>query len=237
MALAYRVTYQLDSGEVHDDQHPLLLAATPIQTLAPIRAPNNYRGQHHITGLHYSPNTGHLHAFESRLEQSALLRIDFELRPQAIATQPFALLYDDQGKRRGHIPDILVGRTHTRPLVIDVNPKVFVEKNAGPFSALRDACAEMGWDYAIWTEPNRAYASNLAFLYGYYRPLPGAASVTAALLDRLTPGPLPLADLEADLGSPCLIRPILFHLLWTKMIHADLLRPLTDSTLINREAA
>ncbi|WP_210328700.1 hypothetical protein, partial [Campylobacter sp. 2018MI34] len=65
----YRVTYRVRSGETHDDQHPLLLAGTPIDTLEPIRPPNNYRGQRHITGLHYSPSTGLHHAFESRLEQ------------------------------------------------------------------------------------------------------------------------------------------------------------------------
>nr|WP_256487977.1 TnsA-like heteromeric transposase endonuclease subunit [Deinococcus sp. HSC-46F16] len=214
-----------------------MLAGTPIDTLEPIRPPNNYKGQRHITGLHHSPVTGRHHPFESRLEQGALIRIDFELRPQAIATQPFALLYDDGGKRRGHIPDILLERQGQRPLVIDVKPGAFVGKNARPFGALRDACAEIGWDYAIWTEPDPVYASNLSFLFGYHRPPPGLTPVTEALLTRLASGPLPLTEVVAELGLPSLTRPVLFHLLWARAIHTDLHRRLTDDSLLRLEAA
>lgn len=233
----YRVTYRISNGTTYEDQHPLLLAETPIDTLEPIRPPNNYRGQRHITGLYYSPVTGQHHVFESRLEQSALIRIDFELRPQAIATQPFALLYDEGGKRRGHIPDILLDLEGQRPLVIDVKPKAFVEKNARPFGALRDACAEMGWDYAIWTEPDPVYASNLSFLFGYHRPPPSLAPVTEVLLARLALGSLSLVEVVADLGLSSLTRPVLFHLLWTRAIHTDLYHRLTDDSVLHIGAA
>ncbi len=229
----YRVTYRQSSGETLDNQHLLLLAATPIDTLAPIRPPNNYRGQRHITGLHYSPTTGLHHAFESRLEQSALIRIDFEIQPKALATQPFALLYDDQGKRRGHIPDVLIDRQGDRPLVIDVKPKAFVQNNIRPFSALQDACTSIGWDYAIWTELDPTYASNIAFLYGYHRPLPHLTPIVELILDRLTSGPILLIQITDGLGALALVRPLLFHLMWKRVIYFDPYLPLKHNTLIS----
>lgn len=235
MAPPYRVNYQDNNGEIFADQHPLLLANTPIESLVPIRSPNNRRGQQHITGLHYSPATRLHHAFESRLEQKALIRSDFELRPQAIATQPFSLIYDDDGTQRTHVPDILIGLTTTRPLVIDVKPKVFVERNAVPFGAMRNACAEIGWDYAIWTESEPAYEHNLSFLYGYFRQPAGCDHITDSILTQLAQGPRSLNELETHLGPPCRARPVLFHLLWNKQIHADLSRPLTDHTLLHGE--
>lgn len=139
MSHDYRVTFSLGNDDIRHEQYPFILAGIPIEALHPIRRPNNYHGQRHITGLHFSHVTALHHTFESRLEQSALIRIDFELNPLALATQPFALLYTDKEKRRGHIPDILVSREDGSSIVIDVKPKAFVSRNAKPFSAVRDA--------------------------------------------------------------------------------------------------
>ncbi|MBZ9753632.1 TnsA-like heteromeric transposase endonuclease subunit [Deinococcus sp. HMF7604] len=233
MSIRYRTTFQLRSGQIHDGTPLLLLAHTAIGSLAPIRQPNNFKGQKHITGLYYSPTTGRQHAFESRLEQKALTRVDFELSPQAIATQPFALLYDDGDKRRGHIPDILVQLQDARPLVIDVKPKAFVEMNKVPFSAMREACNEIGWTYAIWTEMHPTYWHNLSFLYGYHRHSSELAVFAETLVNRLQDGPLTIRQVLEDFVSPSLVRTTLFHLMWRRRIQANLAERLHDDAVLH----
>jgi hypothetical protein len=230
LSLPYRATYQFSSGQLYEAVPLTLLAHADIGSLAPIREPNNFKGQKHITGLHYSPSTGRHHKFESRLEQTALIRADFELTIEAIATQPFALLYEAEGKRRGHIPDILVKLRNGKPLLIDVKPKAFVDRNAVPFAAMQDACSEMGWSYHIWTEPQAPYARNLAFLYGYHRPDPSMNRFTAFLLSQLAAGSRTIGQLLTDVTPLPLARPALFHLMWTRDIQADLTRALHEDT-------
>lgn len=237
MPSPYRATYHLSSGQLHEAVPLPLLAHADIGSLAPIREPNNFKGQKHLTGLHYSPSTGLHHKVESRLEQSALIRAEFELQIGAIATQPFALLYEADGKRRGHIPDVLLQVKSGKPLLIDVKPKAFVERNAVPFAAMQGACSEMGWTYHIWTEPHPAYARNLSFLYGYHRPQPGMDRFTEVFLTRLGKGTCTIRQVLTEITPPALARPALFHLMWTRQVHADLTRPMSDDTVLHVRAA
>ena len=96
----------------------------------------------------------------------------------------------------------------------------------------RDACESVGWGYRLAGEIDRVRVANLRWLAGYrhrrYGQPPGLAAAVAGAYE--VPGPL-LAQ-AASAGDPVAVLPVVFHLLWTGLLAADLSRVLHDGTVV-----
>ncbi|GAA5513115.1 hypothetical protein Dcar01_01841 [Deinococcus carri] len=229
---SYRVALQRSDGSVLPDAPLTALLHTPVASLAPWRESQNYPGQRHLTGLAYLARSGQHVPFESRLEQFALTRLDHDPATVRVAAQPFLLTWEVEGKVVGHVPDFLVERRRQGPLVLDIKPKAFVDRpdTACAFAATREACDRLSWNYAVWTEPSRPFLHNLRWLSAHHRP-PFEHEVYAPLLRALLQdSPRTIGELVGALDPECLVRPVLFHLMWRREVLADLEVLLDDFT-------
>jgi hypothetical protein len=95
------------------------------------------------------------------------------------------------------------------------------------------ACDALGWEHRVLGEPDPVATRNLYWLKGYSAPPPFLTEYAPQLLQRgATPQQLQL--LVADAGPSALVRPVLFHLLWTRALAADLSVYLSQLTLVRR---
>lgn len=231
---SYRVALRRSDGSVLPDAPLSALLHTPAASLAPWRESQNHPGQRHLTGQAYLGRTGEHVPFESRLEESALIRLDHDPDLTWVVAQPFLLTWEDGGQVVGHVPDFLAERRRQAPQVIDVKPRALVDHphNARAFAATREACARLGWSYAVWTEPAPAFRDNLRWLSAYHRT-PFEFQVYAPLLRTLLQGgPRAIGDLVGTLDPAALVRPALFHLMWRREVLTDLEVLLDDHTLV-----
>lgn len=221
---SYRVALQRSDGLVLQDAPLTALLETPVAHLTPWREVNNHPGQMNLTGLHYLAKTGEHVPYESRLEQFALQRLDHDPTVVRVAAQPFLLRWMDGEETLGHVPDFLVERVRRPHLLVDVKPHAFVDTpdNRTAFTATRDACERVGWEYAVWSEPTETYLLNLRWLAAYFRTPYNHDVYRPALLNLLRNGPRPIGELVTALEPECLVRPSLYHLLWCREVLADL---------------
>lgn len=84
------------------------VAAVAFEPVAPVRSFPVYRGQRNNTGLWWSATVGGHVGFESWLERDHLTLLDFDPAVAGMASQPFWLSWDDDGRRRSHAPDFFV---------------------------------------------------------------------------------------------------------------------------------
>lgn len=233
MGAAAAVTLRTSSGELLSE-HPLsVLAHLRSDDLAPVRSPIAYKGQRHLPGYLWMSTLGRLVFYESRLEMVVLMQLDFELPLQAVVEQPFVLHYRSNGRTYRHTPDYLVWPRGGRPLLVNVKPKRFMlhERSQRAFFVCWDTCASLGWDYTTQCEPEPVRHANLSWLVGFRRRPPRFEQYSLELMERAVE-PLPIGELVKAVGTAALVRPVLFHLLWTKRLSFDLNERLSDTTLV-----
>lgn len=199
----------------------------------PVRRFPAHRQQLSMPGLYWFAKTGRHVPYESRLEMSVLVELDFILDVTAIAAQPFRIEYRRNGKVLHHVPDFLVLLRSEVHRVIDVKPADKITKPANQlvFDATRMACREAGWDYVVATGLEPVAGANLLWLAGYRRRPADPFGYESLLLDRCD-HPTPFVDLVASVGPPALVRPVLFHLLWRQELTFDRATPLSGGTLV-----
>jgi hypothetical protein len=83
--------------------HPSV-ADAGIVTGRPVRKPGRWRGQGNYPGKHWFASSGLHVPFESMLERSALIRIDYATDVVAIAAQPMRIYFGTGGYT---VPDFL----------------------------------------------------------------------------------------------------------------------------------
>lgn len=230
----YRVSFRRGDGVVIEEGAPDLLRETPITVLTPWRLPNNHRGQNHQTGLQYLVRSQSHVPFESRLEQFAVQRLGFDPAVLHVAAQPFLLTWTHENRRVGHVPDLLALRLGQPPLLIDVKPRAFVmqEPNQVAFSATAAFARGLGWEYAVWSEPSTTYLLNLRYLEGFWRVPVDLDVLQPALLALVRRAPRTIGELAGALEPECLVRPVLFHLLWSRELTTDLELMLDDHRIL-----
>lgn len=204
-----------------------------LEESPPVRRFPAHRRQHHTPGFYWFSTTGRHIPYESRLEMSVLVELDFTLDVMDVAAQPFRLAYRRNGKIVHHMPDFFVLMRSGLRQVIDVKPADRVERpaNLAVFDVTRTACREAGWDYVVATGPEGALWANLSWLAGYRRPPADPFGYESVLLSRCN-RPTPFVELIASVGPAALVRPALFHLLWRRELTVDLARPLAGHTLV-----
>lgn len=193
-----------------------------FEAVLPARTFPVYRSQRSFSGWWWTATTsGHV-GYESWLERSALIRLDFDVRVVGIASQPFWLSWFDGWRVRRHAPDYFARMADGTAMVVDVRADDRIEpKDVEAFAATAAACAEIGWVFRRVGEVSPVREANLRWLAGYRHPRcfrPEIAQRLRAVFAE--PGPL-FAGADA-VGDRLGVLPVLFHLLWRQVLVADL---------------
>lgn len=94
------------------------------------------------------------------------------------------------------------------------------------------ACASVGWAFRRVGNPGPVLTANVRRLAGYRHPRCSDRAV-AALLVQAFAQPAPLLEGVQAVGDPIAVLPVVCHLLWTRVLQADLgTAPLGRSSLI-----
>lgn len=204
----------------------------------PVRGFRWRRGQRHLPGLWWSATTGSHVGYESWLERDHVMLLDFEPRVAAIGAQPFWLRWrDDAGRLRRHAPDLFARMADGSAVVIDVRPDDRIgPRDAEAFDATRRACELAGWGFRRVGVPDPVRVANVAWLARYRHRRCGSPDVGRLLLKAFA-DPAPLMAGAAAAGDPLAVLPVLFHLMWRRVLVADLAVRLTAETLVGADPA
>jgi hypothetical protein len=161
------------------------------------------------------------------------MMLDFDTQVTGFSSQPFWLRWRDGKRARRHAPDFFARRADGAGIVIDVRPDGLVDEAAAEsFAATGRACAEAGWEFRRTGGPPPVLAANVRWLAGYRHPRclrPAVAETLAGVLRE----PVPLLAAAEAAGDPVAVLPVLYHLMWRKVIAADLTaEPLGPRTVI-----
>lgn len=202
-----------------------------FETTLQARERKRFHGLKNKRGWYYFATTRDMKWCESRFEMKALRDLDFDRQVVAIAVQPFVLHFRDTEGRAEHTPDVFARLAHGGAKVVDIRPKPFAAKPdfVRKCAAMKVACRAVGWSFEVVEEFHPVLDANIDWLAGYRHELVDPHGVTPAILDACTT-PQPIGALVAAFPSPALTRSVLFHLLWTGQLSADLCRPLRDTT-------
>jgi hypothetical protein len=229
------VTVRTNADEWIERRELSLLAAYAPGELLPVREPDAYQGQTHIPGFFWMSRLRRLVWYESRLEMVALKMLDFDPLLVDVLPQPFILHYRVDGKAYRHIPDYLVWRSkEPHRHVVNVKPRKSVDKptNQRAFTACAEACSALNWSYTTQSEPPRVFLANLNWLAGYRRKPPGFAALCERMIESAATQPT-IDELLAGIGEDAArARPILFYLIWNRMLEVDMLELLSDSSKV-----
>lgn len=172
--------------------------------------------------------------YESWLERDHLMLFDFDPLVTAVASQPFQLSWSGpDGKRVRHTPDFFVRRADGTALVVDVRPDEQIgPRDAMKFAATAEACEFVGWDFARVGAPDSVLMENVRWLAGYRHPRVHCPQVAARLVEVFGEGASLLAGARR-VGDQVAVLPVLFHLLWQRVLAVDLCAgPLSASTRV-----
>ena len=208
-----------------------------FEDVQPVRDFPSYRGQRDFPGLYWSATTGRHVGFESWLERDHAMLLDFDPYVTGFASQPFWLCWRDETTRKGrsHAPDYFARAVDGTGLVVDCRPVDRVDdRSAVAFAVTRQVCEAVGWAYRLVGALDPVRVANLRWLAGYRHPRHAAADGTVAAVRAAFAVPSPLMAQAATVGDPIEVLPVVFHLLWSGVLGADLSRPLGDLTLVER---
>jgi hypothetical protein len=199
----------------------------------PVREFPAYRGQRHFSGLWWAATTGGHVGFESWLERDQVMMLDFRPEVVAFSSQPFWLVWPEAERVRRHAPDYFARLRDGTGVVIDVRADDQIPaEDAEAFAAAGSACSAVGWDYQRVGVVDAVLAANVRWLSGY-RHSRCFERERAALLEEAFTGPCPLWEGARAVGDPIAVLPVLFHLLWTGVLVADLgSAPLSDASMV-----
>lgn len=129
---------------------------------------------------------------------------------------------DVDGVGHRHAPDFFARMADGTGVVVDVRPDERVTAEAeDSFAVTAQACEVAGWGFRRVGRVEPFLAANVRWLSGYRHPRCGNPDVGRDLLDAFGQA-RELGDGVADVGDPIAVLPVLFHLLWTHVLHADL---------------
>ena len=189
-------------------------------------------GQRHFPGLWWSATISDHVGFESWLERDCVMLLDFDPDVVAFSSQPFWLWWTEAGRTRRHAPDFFARLRDGRAVVIDVRADDQIPvKDAEAFAVTAGACESVGWAYQRVGAVDAVLAANLRWLAGY-RHSRCFHRERAARLHQAFASPAPLLAGARAVGDPVAILPVLFHLLWTQDLVADLAAALSGESVV-----
>lgn len=197
---------------------------------SPVRSFPSFRGQRNYPGLWWFATTGAHVGHESWVERDQLMALDADPDVIGVLSQPFWIHWPD-GTR--HAPDYFVRRRDGSVVVVDVREDDRIsEADREVFERSAATCGTVGWDYCRVGALDPVLRANLRWLSGYRHP----RVLRMRLADRLAEvfarsGPLMAGVLVV--GTPLVVLPVLYHLLWHGRLVADLCgATLADDTQI-----
>ncbi|WP_084509610.1 TnsA-like heteromeric transposase endonuclease subunit [Nocardia pseudovaccinii] len=236
--LGYRFSLEyLADGERGAEQRWVPLAAvdwsTRFERTAPVREFPSYTGQRSFQGAWWAATLADFVGYESWLERDHVMVMDQASDVIAFASQPFWLHWSDDIRQRRHAPDYFARLVDGTGVVIDVRADDAIgAQDADSFAVTALACEQIGWRYRRVGELDAVLAANLRWLAGYRHPRCRNHEYAGALM-RLFAQPAPLLATAEQTGDPIAVLPVLFHLLWSSALTADLTaEPLTATTLV-----
>ncbi|WP_425311576.1 TnsA-like heteromeric transposase endonuclease subunit [Mycolicibacterium gilvum] len=171
------------------------------------------------SGLRNPPRSRGNHSHESWVERDQLMALDADPDVVGVLSQPFWIHWRD-GTR--HAPDYFVRRRDGSVVVVDVREDDRIsDADRDVFDRSAATCAMVGWDYLRVGSLDPVLRANLRWLSGYRHPRVlkiGLADQLAEVFARVRPL---MAGVHA-VGTPLVVLPVLFHLLWHGRLVADL---------------
>jgi hypothetical protein len=202
--------------------------AVDFSSVSPVRSFPAFRGQRNYTGWYFSTTVGCHLRYESLLERAVLTCLDFNPAVERLATQPLHLW---AGGRAHRIPDIAVRQRGNPMTIVDVCPLAFVDRQrrADAHALMAAACEVLGWRHQVLSEPEPSFLANVRWLAGYKAAPANCADIEVQL--RALGTRFSLREVDERFEWPALMRPAIFHLLWSGVLHCDMLTvKLTDDT-------
>lgn len=212
----------------------------------PVRKiPKNYLG---VTGGFASRKNNRLMGFESLLEKDYMLLLEYDEDVQGFEEQPVTIpVIAPKQRKTKYVPDVLV---HYYPnsmgemrksVLVEVKRSQDMKKYKAKFAAKFAAAAlfadERGWEFKILTEkdirlPRLPF---LKFLREYYCIAPSSKDMAKVtdILNLIKGRSTRYCDLIDQLcksdDEKLAMIPVVWHMVATKRIHADLNKPVTDT--------
>ncbi|GCB45972.1 TnsA-like heteromeric transposase endonuclease subunit [Streptomyces sp. NL15-2K] len=232
-AEGFEVAYANRDGS--EFRRPLVDAwAVRFEDVAPVRAFKSYKGQRHLPGLWWSSTVGGHIGYESWLERDHVMLLDFDPSVVGISSQPFWLFWrSDAGKGISHAPDYFARRENGTGVVVDCRPANRRKpRDVMKFETTQAACAQVGWEFLLVGAPDAIVVRNVRWLAGYRHPRHRLEPVASELLTAFAE-PQPVMGGASAVGDPIRVLPVLFHLLWSHELTADVSVPLHAVSLVS----
>jgi hypothetical protein len=234
VALAASVTWE----DAHEVEHQALadrnLLNQNIYLARRSRTGNRYQHQRAYQGVNWFSNTATHVWYESLLERSSLLWLDFTSDIVAIASQPMQMHFPDG---TSHYPDFLALHSDQRQVVYNVKPLKFIDAKAkAQFANAAALCKLAGWSHQVISARTPVETGNLDWLANFRqtRFAPTERAFTQ-LMDALV---VPMA---ADAAALAMLYPgwtgalaSIFHLAWNGNILFDLTAPISSTSIIRK---
>lgn len=198
---------------------------TSFEGVLPVRQFSSHRGRRGFPGLWWWATTEQHVGFESWLERDHVMAYDFDRRVVGLASQPFWLSWrDTSGRARRHAPDYFARLADGSGLVVDVRAADRIAPaGAEAFAVTARACQSVGWRFRQVGTVDPVLTANLRWLAGYRHPRCMNAPIAEGLC-RVFAGSAALMRGVHDVGEPIVVLPVLYHLLWSGILTADLER-------------
>ncbi|MFQ6852993.1 TnsA-like heteromeric transposase endonuclease subunit [Streptomyces sp. 35M1] len=190
--------------------------------VSPVRSFRWAKGGESFAGWYYAATTGTHVGYESWLERDRLILLDADPSVVGMASQPFWLHWHDGTRKRRHAPDYFVRLADGRGRVVDVRAgDRIAEAAAESFEVTARACGAVGWEFTRVGVPDPILMANMRWLSRYRRRRCGSRQDIAELLTAVFDEPVPLRAGAVEAGDPLVVLPVLFHLLWSGVLEAD----------------
>jgi len=212
---------------------PLAGVVVDFARVGPVRGFPSYRRQRSFPGLYYAACMNRHVGFESWLERDEAMSMDFDPQIAAFAAQPFKLSWSEGAVRaRSHVPDFFARRADGTGIVVDCRPPGRIEpRDKELFEATARFGAELGWEFRLVGGHDPVWLANVRWLAGYRHPRyligPVAADLVAVFAE-----PTGLVEGAACVGDLVAVLPVLYHLLWMRVLRADLALRLEGSSVV-----
>ncbi|MGK5628911.1 TnsA-like heteromeric transposase endonuclease subunit [Streptomyces sp. URMC 123] len=193
-----------------------------FEWLSPVRTVKSYEGQKSVTRDYWTATTAGQLSCESHLERHHAMLMDFDPRVTVLVGQPFRLFWPGPRGRRGHVPDFFARLDDGGGLVMDVRPDDRIgPDDAEAFAATARACELAGWVFRRVRSIDPVLLANVKWLAGYRHPRNHREPVASELTRAFAEPEALLAGAER-VGDRLAVLPVLYHLLWRRVLDVDL---------------
>jgi hypothetical protein len=194
-----------------------------VEDAGPVRSFCWSRDQQHFPGWWWLAATGRHVGYESRLERDHLMLLDFDPAVRAVSSQPFWLYWNDSRRSRRHAPDFFARLDGGAGVVIDVRPDDRIgPADAEAFDVTARACEAAGWEFRRVGVIDSVLAANVRWLSRYRHPRCAGRPEIADALCGAFATPACLSAGVSAVGDNLAVLPVLFHLMWLRVLAADL---------------